>query len=88
MFQVLAAVSELERNIISERTKLKLRHLKSKGIVLGRPRKAYYQAVSELRAKGLSFKEIGRQLGCDRTTAFKVLVKGAPAVVRPAVGLV
>jgi len=73
MFQVLAAVAELERNIISERTKLKLQHLKSKGVHLGRPIKARMSAVHELREQGLSLSQIGRQLGCHRSACSKAL---------------
>jgi len=36
--QVIGAVAELERELIRERTRDKLQHLKSKGKVLGRPR--------------------------------------------------
>jgi len=76
MFQVLAAVGEFERNIISERTKLKLQHLKSKGVRLGRPVKADQGRIVELRDKGLSLSEIGREIGCDRSTVSKLLKKG------------
>jgi DNA invertase Pin-like site-specific DNA recombinase len=73
MFQIMAAVSELERAIISERTKLKLQHLKSKGAHLGRPVKARMSAVYELRQKGLSLSQIGRELGCHRSSCSKAL---------------
>ena len=79
MFQVLASVGELERSIISERTKLKLNHLKSKGIRLGRPLKANYELVYELRDKGLSLSQIGRQTGVVSSTVSKVLKKRAVA---------
>lgn len=75
MFQILASVSEFERNIISERTKLKLNHLKSKGIKLGRPQKAHYETIFELRSKGLSLSQIGKELNLDRSTCSKVLKK-------------
>ena len=79
MFQVLASVSELERNIISERTKLKLNHLKSKGIILGRPIKANYQTVYDLRDQGLSLSKIGRATGIVSSTVSKILKKRAVA---------
>lgn len=87
MFQVLASVSELERNIISERTKLKLNHLKSKGIILGRPIKANYQTVYDLRDQGLSLSKIGRATGIVSSTVSKILKKRAVAQMKP-VGVV
>jgi len=39
MFTILSAFAQLERDIISERTKAGLRRAKAKGKVLGRPRK-------------------------------------------------
>jgi DNA invertase Pin-like site-specific DNA recombinase len=79
MFQVLAAVSEFERNIISERTKLKLQHLKSKGVILGRPQKAHYETIFGLRSQGLSLGQIGKRLSLDRSTISKVLKKRSMA---------
>ena len=86
MFQVLAAVGELERNIISERTKLKLQHLKNKGVHLGRPVKARMSSVYELKQKGLSLSQIGRELGCHRSACSKALkrrrlLEGLPALI-------
>ena len=54
MFHIVSAFAQFERDMISERTKLKLNHLRSKGIILGRPVKADFQRVFDLRAKGLS----------------------------------
>ena len=85
MFQVLASVSELERNIISERTKLKLNHLKSKGIILGRPIKVNYQTVYDLRDQGLSLSKIGRATGIVSSTVSKILKKRAVALMKPIV---
>ena len=75
MFQVLSAVGELERSIISERTRLKLQHLKSKGVVLGRPVKGDINRIYELRSKGLSLSQIGWELNIHKSTASKALKK-------------
>jgi len=77
MFQILASVGELERSIISERTRLKLNHLKSKGVKLGRPVKASYEVICQLRNKGLSLGKIGKELSLHRSTVSKVLKKRA-----------
>ena len=82
MFHIVSAFAQFERDMISERTKLKLRHLKSKGIKLGRPQKAGYEAIFDLRAKGLSLSQIGQEIGCDRSTVSKVLKKGGSALLQ------
>lgn len=76
MVHIISAFAQFERDMISERTKLKLNHLKSKGIKLGRPRVTNSGAIFELRAKGLSLSQIAQQVGCDRSTVSKLLKKG------------
>ncbi len=76
MFNLFSCIAEFERGMISERTKLKLRYLKSQGKVLGRPRIKGREVIFELRAKGLSLSQIGREIGCDRSTVSKALKNG------------
>ena len=76
MFHIVSAFAQFERDMISERTKLKLNHLRSKGVRLGRPQKANYEQIFELRQKGLSLSQIGKEAGCDRSTVSKLLKKG------------
>ncbi len=76
MFHIVSAFAQFERDMISERTKLKLNHLKSRGIKLGRPQKAGFEQIFELRQKGLSLSKIGKAMGCDRSTVSKALKKG------------
>ena len=76
MFHIVSAFAQFERDMISERTKLKLNHLKNRGVKLGRPQKADFEKVSELRMKGLSLNQIGREIGCDKSTISKVLKNG------------
>ena len=73
MFNIVACFANFERNLISERTKLKLQYLKSQGMVLGRPRKIQPQRILELRGQGLSLRQIGREIGCDRSSVSKSL---------------
>lgn len=64
VFTVLGAVAELERNLIVERVRAGLRHARSKGKRLGRPRKAVDAAeVISMRAKGESWRAISHKLG-------------------------
>jgi DNA invertase Pin-like site-specific DNA recombinase len=69
--------AEIERTLISQRTKEALARRRSEGIVLGRPlgRKSSVLKLTDraeeflfLRSKKLSKSEIGRRLGVHRTT--------------------
>lgn len=76
MFHIVSAFAQFERDMISERTKLKLNHLKSKGVKLGRPRIKGMESIFILRANGLSLSQISKEIGCDRSTVSKALKKG------------
>lgn len=59
--QITLAVSENERNLISERTKSTLARLKAEGRILGRPKKytpAQVQQIKDYRAQGLTMLQI------------------------------
>lgn len=76
LFNVMASVCQFEKDIISERTKLKLEYLKQKGVKLGRPQKLDHRKIFELRKKRLSLSAIANKVGCDRSTVSKLLKKG------------
>jgi len=61
---ILCCISEFERSLISERTKLALAHKKAQGIRLGRPTKIDKIAttVRQLREKGLSLRKIAKEV--------------------------
>ena len=84
MFHVVAAFSQFERDMISERTKLKLSHLKARGVKLGRPQKVDVQRIFDLRAQGQSLSQIGSEIGCDKSTVSKLLKKGNCVEKQPA----
>jgi len=72
VFTVLGAVAELERSLIAERVRAGLRHAKAKGKRLGRPSVAVDAGeVRRLRASGVSFANIAKQLGTSTGTAFR-----------------
>jgi len=77
LFHVIGAISEFERDLISERTKLKLDYLKASGVKLGRPGKYDHAEMLKLKEQGLSINAIARELGCNPGTVFKVLKKGS-----------
>jgi len=63
---------EVERELISERTKEGLAKAKQAGKRLGRPRAENAPdglVVRELREKGRSWEQIARKLGCARSAA-------------------
>lgn len=73
VFTVLGAVAELERNLIVERVRAGLRHARSKGKQLGRPRKSIDVAqIKSMRANGASWRVIARTLGLSVGSVFAV----------------
>jgi len=71
IFTVLGAVAELERNLIAERVRAGLRHARSKGKQLGRPKKIIDASlVSAMRTAGTSWRVIARKMGVSIGTVF------------------
>ena len=69
--------AEIERNLISQRTKEALNRKRAEGVVLGRPKgrkSSYYKLtgkekiIEELRDKGLSWANIAKVLNVNRNT--------------------
>jgi len=77
MFHMIAAVAEFEREIIRERVIAGLENARRKGKRLGRrPVPPYVlEKAQKLRAQGLSFAKIGRQLGVSGDVIRKRLPK-------------
>jgi DNA invertase Pin-like site-specific DNA recombinase len=74
VFVIVAAVAELERNIISERIKAGLRKAKALGKHIGRPglRNAnQVELVETMRKEGKSYQVIARTLGISKSAAHK-----------------
>lgn len=74
--QILVSVSELERSLISQRTKSALAAKREKGIVGGRPKIHNDEVVNhakKLRAEGRSLSEISRQVGISKTRLHQLL---------------
>jgi len=74
IFTVLGAVAELERSIIVERVKAGLRNARAKRKRLGRPRVPVSIAkIREMRAEGLTLREIGLRCRVSKTTIIRTL---------------
>jgi DNA invertase Pin-like site-specific DNA recombinase len=74
VFVIVAAVAELERNLISERIKGGLRRAKALGKHIGRPQlrtSEQVNAVRRMRAEGKSFQAIARTLEISKSAAHK-----------------
>jgi DNA invertase Pin-like site-specific DNA recombinase len=65
IFTIIAAMAELERNIIIERVHAGLRRARSQGKRIGRPAglKVDVQSVAHLMESGMSFRDAARELG-------------------------
>jgi DNA invertase Pin-like site-specific DNA recombinase len=78
VFTVLGAVAELERSLIVERVKASLRNAKAMGKVLGRPKRALDpKQIAGLRAQGLGWKKIAREMGIGVGTLYRLVREGS-----------
>ena len=74
MFGMVACLAEFERSLISERVTAGMRHAKSKGIHVGRPRVLVEAAkVRVLRDSGLGWREIAAELGVSVGTLYNAI---------------
>jgi putative DNA-invertase from lambdoid prophage Rac len=78
MFNVIAAMGQFERDLIRERVKSGMANAKRKGVRLGRKAVTVDAAqIQRLRAEGLSFEAIAKQLGLSVGTCFRASRKAA-----------
>ena len=78
MFTIIAAMAELERDVIRDRTAAGLEYARQHGTKsgkpIGRPRAVFRRdQVLQLRTEGLSWREIARRLGIGEGTVRRVL---------------
>src|SRR5690606_38297373 len=74
--QVLASVAELERSLISSRTKAALAAKRKKGIVGGRPRIITDEQITllnKLRKEGLTIRAIAKKTGISPARVHRLL---------------
>lgn len=71
LLSILAGVAEFERELIRDRTRAGLARARAQGKKLGRPKKAVNMArARELKAQGLGYRKIAKQLGVSHQTLF------------------
>jgi DNA invertase Pin-like site-specific DNA recombinase len=69
IFTIVAAVAELERNLICERVSAGIRNARAKGKRLGRPsRYVDIDRIAALKASGMSLRQIASELDCGYGT--------------------
>jgi DNA invertase Pin-like site-specific DNA recombinase len=74
MFTIVAAIAELERNIIVERIKGGLRRAKAMGKKIGRPGlQMNTERIVSLKTQGLSIRAIAKQVGASPSYIHKAL---------------
>ena len=72
LLHILAAVAEFERELIKERVSAWLKHAKTKGVRIGRPRRVFdRQRALDMRQQGMSFPAIARELGIGYGTVVR-----------------
>jgi len=78
MFQIIGAMAEFERELTRERVRAGLKHARACGKRLGRPRVVVDTArIADLRASGLAWAAIGRQLGIGEGTVRRAALASA-----------
>ncbi|CAK9252017.1 unnamed protein product [Sphagnum jensenii] len=73
MLHLLAAFAEFERALIRERTLMGLAHARSIGKTLGRPITRPDNEILKLRSEGMSYTQIQKCLGCERSAVYRAL---------------
>jgi DNA invertase Pin-like site-specific DNA recombinase len=74
LFVIASCLSELERNLIIERSREGVARAVARGSVLGRPKvKVDPHEVLHLRAQGLGLRTIGKRLGVSKHVVARVL---------------
>lgn len=66
-FTIISAIGQLERELISERVKNGLANAKSKGRIIGRPKKRPSETIIHLHKEGYSYRKISKIINFSHT---------------------
>jgi DNA invertase Pin-like site-specific DNA recombinase len=83
MLHIIGAFAEFERSLIRERTVAGLEHARRLGKRLGRPKTRNDEFILSLRAKGLSYSEISRKIGCEKSAVYRAIKAVAKSPPKP-----
>lgn len=73
LYTILSCISQMERDLISERVKNGLKNAKSKGKKLGPPEKLDRNLITELlKTPGMSYSKIAKIAKCSKSSVFRV----------------
>lgn len=72
-FTIISAISQLERELISERVSNGLKNARAKGKKIGRPKTRPSQSILSLRNDNYSYREIGKILGVSHMAVSREL---------------
>lgn len=75
LFVIISAISELEREILSERVRNGLNNARKKGSRLGRKKTRNAALIIELSKQNYSQREIAKLAGCSKTSVCRELKK-------------
>jgi DNA invertase Pin-like site-specific DNA recombinase len=73
MYSIIAAMAQLERDIIRERVQAGVDTAREKGVKLGRPVQCDRDKLKELKQKGLSYSKIALEVGLTKSAVAKAL---------------
>jgi DNA invertase Pin-like site-specific DNA recombinase len=77
IFTIVAAVAELERNLIVERVQAGINHARARGKQLGRRRRQVdVERIMEMQSSGMGLRQIAAALGCGYGTIRERLQSG------------
>jgi DNA invertase Pin-like site-specific DNA recombinase len=87
IFTIISAVAQLERDLICERVNAGIRNARAKGKRLGRPRQyADLDRLSEMRASGMSLRQIAKEVRLGYGTVRSRLQTGERKTLRESAG--
>ena len=79
LFSIISSISQMERDLISERVKSGLKNAKSKGIILGAPEKINRELIVELLSQNkFTYSEIAKFAKCSKSSVGRVSLECKP----------
>lgn len=74
LFTIISAISQLERELVSERVKNGLKNARASGKMIGKPKKRNSELIRSLREQGLSYRQIAKIAKCSLSSVHAELL--------------